>query len=429
MQAFILAGGKGTRLSSITKGEVAKPMAEICGKPIIAYVLQNLKDNGITDIIISVGFLKESIMNFVKDGGDFGVSVSYVEEDQPLGSGGALYYLKGKVKDDFIVCPVDAIFDVDFSRMEKFHKEKGGLITLLTHPNLHPYDSDLIVADKNGLVTKFYRKNEERDFYYKNCVNAGIIMINARALDGLTEPKKMNMEHDFVAPFIAEGKVYSYSSCEYVKDVGTADRFELASKEIDLGIPHQKNLKNKQKAVFLDRDGTINAYRGFIKSAEEISLLPTVEKAIGKLNKSGYLAIIISNQPVIARGEATFQDVEQTFDKIETLLGKSGVYIDGVYYCPHHPHSGFEGEVKSLKFDCDCRKPKIGLIQKAVSDFNLDLSKCYMVGDSDVDVLTGKNANIKTVRVETGVPSKEEITPDFIALTLEHAIDLILKDE
>ena len=128
MQAFILAGGKGTRLSSITKGEVAKPMAEICGKPIIAYVLQNLNDNGITDIIISVGFLKESIMDYVKDGANFGVNVRYVVEDQPLGSGGALFFLKEMVSGDFIVCPGDAIFDVDLSRMERFHKQKGSMI-------------------------------------------------------------------------------------------------------------------------------------------------------------------------------------------------------------------------------------------------------------------------------------------------------------
>ena len=428
MQALILAGGKGTRLSSITKGEIPKPMAEICGKPIISYVIENLKSNGIDDIVISVGHLKEVIMDFVKDGAPFGVNVRYIVENEPLGSGGALYYLKGMFKGDFLVCPGDAIFDIDFSRMDNFHKKHGGLITLFVHPNLHPYDSDLVVCDNDGKVTDFYRKNQPRDFFYKNCVNAGVLIINDKALDCLTEPRKMNMEHDFVSTFIPQGKVYAYHSTEYIKDVGTADRFEKASKEIVLGLPKKKNLKNKQKAIFLDRDGTINAYRGFIKSAEDISLLPTVIQAIGKINSSEYLAIIVSNQPVIARGDATFEQVDEMFNKIETILGKSGVYVDGVYYCPHHPHSGFEGEVKELKIDCDCRKPKIGMLEKATRDFNLDLSKCVMVGDSDVDVLTGKNAGIKTVRVITGQDTECKISPDFTALSLEHAIDWILKN-
>lgn len=427
MKAFILAGGKGTRLSSITKGEIPKPMAVICGKPIIEWVILNLKKNGITDIIISVSHLKEVIFDFVKDGSPFGVNVSYVVEDEPLGSGGSLFLLKDKVDGDFIVCPGDAVFDINVEKMATFHRQKGALITLFAHPNLHPYDSDLIIANSDGLVTDFSFKNATRDFYYKNCVNAGIMIINSKALEGLTQLRKMNIEHDFVFPLITSKKVYAYLSTEYVKDVGTSERFEKTTRDILAGIPQKKNLNNKQKAIFLDRDGTINTFEGFVKKAEDIRLLQDVERAIGLINQSEYLTIIVSNQPVIARGESTFDEVEKMFNKIETLLGKEGVYVDGRYYCPHHPHSGFEGEIKELKFDCDCRKPKIGMLEKASVDFNLDLSQCIMVGDSERDVLTGKNAGIKTVRVTTGEQFKEgDNKPDYTATSLLDAVQWIL---
>ncbi len=427
MKALILAGGKGTRLCEITKNQVPKPMAKLLGKPIIEYVIDNLKQNGVYDITISVGFLSEVIKDYLKDGKDFGVNISYIEETMPLGSGGCLFFLKGKVNEDFIVCPGDALFDVNIEKMMAFHKQKGGLITLFTHPNLHPYDSDLVIADKNGLVKDLHFKSLPRDFYYYNSVNAGIIIINPKALESLECPKKLNMEHDFVYPFIAKNQVYSYSSTEYVKDVGTPERFNKAQEDLKNNLPKKKNTINKQKAIFLDRDGTINAYKGFIKSHQDIELLPLVSEAIGKINKSEYLAIIVSNQPVIARGEATFDDIDTMFKKIETLLGQDGVYVDGFYYCPHHPHKGFEGEVPELKFDCDCRKPKIGMLEKATLDFNLDLSKCFMVGDTELDVLTGKNANIPTVRVTTGANEKElTTTPDYTANNLLEAVEWIL---
>ena len=108
------------------------------------------------------------------------------------------------------------------------------------------------------------------------------------------------------------------------------------------------------------------------------------------------MAIVVTNQPVIARGEVTFQGLREIHDKMETLLGEEGAYLDGIYFCPHHPHKGFEGEIPELKFDCDCRKPKTGMLKKATEDFNINLSESWIVGDGENDVLCGKNAGCKT---------------------------------
>lgn len=429
MQALILAGGKGTRLSELTKNEIPKPMVKMLGKPLLEYAIDRLKENGITDIFISIGHLHEKIEEYFGNGEKFGVNITYLCENEPLGSGGALYFLKGKIDDDFVVCSADAIFDIDIKRMYEFHKSKDALITLFAHPNLHPYDSDLIITDDNDCVLEINSKNNVRNFYYKNLVNAGFFIINPKMLKYFTELKKINLEHDFINNYVPQKCVFAYKSSEYIKDVGTVERFNLTSKDIQNNIVVHKNLKYKQKAIFLDRDGTINVYKGFINNHKDIELLPTVVDAIKKINDSGYLAIIISNQPVIARGEASKEDVDECFKKIETLLGEKGAYIDGVYYCPHHPHSGFIGEVKELKINCECRKPKIGLIEKAQKDFNLDLNSCYMIGDTSVDIETGKNAGIKTILVKTGKIEDITTKSDYIANDLLEAVNFVLGDK
>ena len=165
------------------------------------------------------------------------------------------------------------------------------------------------------------------------------------------------------------------------------------------GVVKAKNLKSKQKAIFLDRDGTLNKYVGFLRNISDFELLSGVAEAIKEINASGYLAIVITNQPVIARGEITFDGLQEIHNKMETLLGREGAYLDAIYFCPHHPEKGFKGEISELKIDCDCRKPKPGLFFRAAKDFNIDLSKSWMIGDGKNDVLAGKNAGCKTALI------------------------------
>jgi len=428
VKALILAGGKGTRLAELTKNLIPKPMVVMNGKTILERAVMQLKRYGVTDIFMSVGFLNEKIRDHFGNGEKFGVKIEYIVENEPLGSGGALFFVKDKIKSDLIVCPGDVIFDVNFNKLVEYHRQKNALITLFSHPNIHPYDSDLIMTDNEMRVTEINKKNSERNFFYKNLVNAGIFVLSPETLSFFKELKAVNMEHDFVASFIESGRVFAYKSSEYVKDVGTMDRFSAAEKDLNSGVVAAKNSENKQKAIFLDRDGTINKYKGFITDINDLELLPGVPDAIKKINASGYLAIIVSNQPVIARGECTFDEVNAMFDKIETLLGKSGAYIDGIYYCPHHPHSGYDGEVKELKIKCDCRKPEIGMLKKAEKDFNLDLKKCIMIGDGELDVKTGKNAGIPTVLVKTGIKEELSIAPDYYADDLLSAVNIFIND-
>lgn len=406
MKVVLMAGGRGTRISKLFP-DIPKPLIPIQGIPVLEREIISLRDQGFTDIILTIGYMAEKIQEYFGNGDKWRVNIEYFVEDKPLGNAGALFFLD--LKEDFLLLNADAVFDVDFNRMVAFHKAHGGLVTLFTHPNSHPYDSGLIIAGEDGKVEKWLAKDDERPEFYKNRVNAGLHVISPKALElsgikkeDVEDGRKVDLDRQILKPLCGTGTMFCYDSPEYVKDMGTPERFHQVEEDFKKGVVQAKNLANKQKAIFLDRDGTINKYVGFLRKEEEFELLPGVAEAVKKINESGYLAIVVTNQPVIARGEVTFEGLETIHNKMETLLGKEGAYLDGIYFCPHHPHSGYEGEVKELKIECDCRKPKPGMLLKAAADLNIDLEKSWMIGDSDSDVAAGNEAGCKTIKIEEG---------------------------
>lgn len=436
MKTVIMAGGKGTRISSVAS-DIPKPMIKICGKPVLEHEIECLRDQGFKDIIITVSHLGHIIMDYFGDGSKiseatgkpFGVNIEYFVEEIPLGNAGALFRIADKLTDDFLLLNADSVFDIDFNRIVNYHREKGGLVTLFTHPNSHPYDSGLIEADENNAVTKWLTKEDTRDEWYKNRVNAGLHVLSAKVIKDIIESGsvdlsgKVDLDRQILKPLCGTGKMFAYDSPEYVKDMGTPDRYEAVCRDFETGVVKAKNLATKQKAIFLDRDGTINKEVGFLYNIDWLELLPGAADAIKKINESGYLAIVVTNQAIIARGESTYENLRKIHDKLETLLGKEGAYIDGLYFCPHHPDSGFEGEVKELKIKCKCRKPEAGMLIDAANDFNIDLSKSIMIGDRERDIKCGINGGCKTVLV--GDRYDENVGEDIRAKDLSEAIDLI----
>ena len=409
MKTIIMAGGRGTRISELFP-DIPKPLIPIDGIPVLEREVCSLASQGFRDIILTVSYLHEKIEEHFGDGSKWGVKIEYFVENTPLGNAGALFKLN--LKEDFLLLNADAMFDVDFNRFVAFHKEHGGLVTLFTHPNSHPYDSGLLVADKNGAVEQWLAKEDSRPEYYRNRVNAGLHVINPKVLElsGIDadrvgavgengKPIKVDLDRQLLTPLAGTGKMFCYDSPEYVKDMGTPERYYAVCEDYKAGRVSGKNLQNKQKAVFLDRDGTINKYVGFLRDIDEFELLDGAADAIKKINASGYLAIVVTNQPVIARGEVSFEELERIHNKMETLLGKEGAYLDAIYFCPHHPHKGYEGERPELKFDCNCRKPKPGMLLKAAQDFNIDLAQSWMIGDGENDIRAGQNAGCRTALI------------------------------
>lgn len=397
MKIVIMAGGKGTRIAQVN-ATVPKPMIPIEGKPILEYQIETLKNQGYTDIILIVGHMGNVIQEYFGDGAEFGVQISYIIEEQPLGTAGALYFLKDEIKDDFLLLNGDIIFDVNIQKFLEYHCKQGTVATILTHPNSHPYDSGIIIADEKKRVINWLHKEDKR-LWYKNRVNAGLHMLSPRIFDLFTEVKKCDLDRDILKPLIKDRELSVYDSPEYIKDMGTPDRYYAVIEDIKSGKVSAKNLKNKQKAIFLDRDGTINKYVGFLTDINEFELLDGVADAIQMINESGYLAIVVTNQPVIARGEVSVGELQEIHNKMETLLGQSGAYIDDIFYCPHHPHKGYEGERPEYKIECECRKPKPGMLFAAAEKYNIDLRESWMIGDGENDIEAGRNAGCKVCSV------------------------------
>lgn len=395
MKTVIMAGGKGTRIASVAS-DIPKPMIPVAGKPVLEHEIECLCGQGFTDLIITVSHLGHIITNYFGDGSKFGVHIEYFVEETPLGNAGALLRLKEQLTEDFLLLNADAVFDIDFNRFVGFHRKHGGLATLFTHPNNHPYDSGLIVADEAGRVTRWLTKEDDRKGYYRNRVNAGLHVLSPKLLDQAFDTPKVDLDRQILKPLAGMGEMYVYDSPEYVRDMGTPERYAAVCRDFEEGKVQARNLKKKQKAIFLDRDGTINEYVGFLRNIDDFRLIEGASDAIKMINQSGYLAIVVTNQPVIARGEVTVSQLDEIHNKMETLLGADGAYVDAIYYCPHHPHKGYAGEIPELKIDCDCRKPKAGMLFQAAKDFNIDLSASWMVGDGENDLLCGRNGGCKT---------------------------------
>ena len=203
MKVVIMAGGKGTRISSVAS-DIPKPMIKVEGVPVLEREIECLKDQGFDDIIMTVSHLGNIIMDYFGDGSGnspatgkpFGVHIEYYFEKEPLGNAGALFKIKDKLTSDFLLLNADAMFDVDFNRFVAFHRKHDGLVTLFTHPNSHPYDSGLIIANKDGSVKKWLAKEDERPQYYRNRVNAGLHVINVEESGWIRVP---NM-HEAIIP-------------------------------------------------------------------------------------------------------------------------------------------------------------------------------------------------------------------------------------
>lgn len=428
--AVIQAGGRGTRLTGLTKDRIPKPLLGLNGKPMIEWQIENLKKSGVKKIYIICGYLGEMIQDYFGDGEKWGVNIDYIIETKPLGSAGALYYLKQKEIDDFILVFGDVMFDIDFEKAMAFHEKNKAILTLFVHPNNHPYDSDVIILDDNNIVKSILSKNDKRQEFYYNMVNAGIYIVSKDMLKYIDKAENTDLEKDLISKVIMTDRVYGYHTAEYMKDTGTVERFLKVEREQQEGIWKKRSSLCPQKAVFLDRDGTINKYNGLICSPDQMELEEGAADAVKTINELGYLAIVVTNQPVVARGMCSIEDVNKIHRKLSTLLGNQGAYLDDIVFCPHHPDKGFPEENKEYKIICNCRKPNIGMINLMADKYNIDLSNSYIVGDTTTDIKTGENAGMKTILVKTGqagTDGKYDVNPDYVVNNILEAA-LKIKD-
>ncbi|RKY12520.1 MAG: D,D-heptose 1,7-bisphosphate phosphatase [Planctomycetota bacterium] len=425
-QAVIIAGGKGSRLGHLSEN-IPKPMVRIGDTPILEFQIKLLKRYGIKHITLTTGFLSEVIESYFGDGSRFGVKIDYFREEKPLGTAGGIKELAKRLNSDFIVLYGDVMINMDLSELLKFHKAKDAAATLVLHPNDHPYDSDLVEIDEDKRIVRFHPKPHRPDRYFRNLVNAGVYVLSPQIIGYIEEGISSDFGRDVFPKIVETENLYGYTTPEYIKDMGTPERLKQVTSDYLTGRTARFTLKNKRPAIFLDRDGVINYELNLLHKVADFALLPRAAQAVRMINASDFLAVVITNQPVVARGLCSIKQLEKIHNKMDTLLGAEGAKLDAVYYCPHHPDAGYPGENPKYKILCSCRKPEIGLIKKAQAELNIDLQRSFFIGDSARDILCGKNAGLTTVGVATGNGCKDaDIAPDYFFKDLHEAVDFII---
>ena len=426
MKAVILAGGKGTRLAPVVGPNTPKALAIIGGAPIIEHQLRFLQENGVREVWVLLGHLGSAVQRFLEQK-EWGVVLHYKQEKQPRGTAGALRQLQNEIQEDFLVLAGDVMVNFDAQRFLRWHKEKGGILSVVVHPNDHPLDSDLVEVDEQGKVLSLLQRPHPDDLIFRNLSIAAVYVCSPKIFAYIPDAEKTDMERDILPQLLqARESMYAYTTPEYIKDMGTPERLEQVRRDYASGKIVRLNLTNERRAIFLDRDGVLNEEVDQLSKIEDFKMYDFAAEAVKKINDTDFMAIIVSNQPMVAKGFMSEKDAQEIQKKLETELGKKGAKIDAAYYCFHHPEKGFEGERKELKIECECRKPKPGLLLRAQKDFNLNLHESYMVGDQTADILAGKNAGCKTVLVQTGYAgedAKYEAKPDFTAANVLAAVE------
>lgn len=399
--AVIAIGGKGTRLKGIT-GKVPKPLFPIQGKSTLFRICEELENFNFKEIILTLNnqidlFEDEikKIKTLIKM--NFKINV----EEEVLGECGALWNLENSLKEDFLFLNGDIIFSIDLNKLYQFHKEINSKLTLVSHTTSHPYDSDILSAPNGTLIQDIYPKSRKRDFNKIGYLgNAGISCISPSIIRTINKPidiKKSSIFNHLVEESFKKGiRIFSYNTSEYIKDMGTPDRFNIVAKDIESNLIQRKNYIFKQRALFLDRDNTlIKCQEGeYILSIKDVNLLKDNVKKIAKISKKFNIVIIATNQPQISMGKLSISELDEINSHIITECIKLDLFIDDVIFCPHHPHGGYPGEITSLKSFCFCRKPNPGMFLQMSQRKNIDLKNSLLIGDSIFDRNAAKNAGM-----------------------------------
>jgi mannose-1-phosphate guanylyltransferase / phosphomannomutase len=426
-EAVIIAGGKGTRLASVAE-HMPKTLVEIGGISVLEHQILALQKSGVKKVWLLLGHLSEPIQKFIEQK-NWGVDVQCKIEDQLLGTAGALKQLEGEIQEDFLALSGDIMLDMDLSRLMNWHKKRGGILSLVVHPNDHPFDSELVEIDEKEMVTALLHRPHEPGKTFRNLAIASLRVCSPKIFTYIPEGEKTGIEKHIIPLLLRAGEeVYAYNTPEYIKDMGTPERLEQVRKDYDSGKIQHMSLQNERRAIFLDRDGVLNKQVDQLSKAEDFVLYDFAADAVKKINETDFMAIVVSNQPMIAKGFMTEADEEEMNKKLEAELGRKGAKVDAIYYCPHHPEKGFKGERLELKTECDCRKPEPGFLLQAKEDFNINLDESYIIGDQTADIAAGKKVGCKTVLVETGYAGKDgkySARPDFTAGNLLKAVNMV----
>ena len=420
--AVFLVGGKGTRLGL---GDIPKPLVDIQGIPLLERMILNFQSQGIKNFIMLCGFGASKIEEHLSKKQFDNVNIKIIIEPEPLGTAGCFPLIKDIVSNKFIVVYGDLIFDIDLNKFVSYGLNKNSTAVLYAHPNDHPFDSDLIKINLDNEIVDFISKPHVNP-NCGNLSNAAFYFFDKTIFKYLPEKMEgiVDWGKDIFPKMVAKKeKMNVYRGTEYIKDIGTKERILKANNDFKKGKILSRNYKYKQRAIFFDRDGVINDEIDGVYEISKFKLREEAAEILRRVNLSNFLAICVTNQPGIAKGFMKIEDLLQIHNKMEWLLANAnGSFFDDIYFCPHHPEKGFPGEIKKYKIDCECRKPKPGMLLEAAENHNIDLSSSYLIGDNLRDIQAGQAVNVKSFLLcEESSNKKQQINK------ISEALDQILK--
>ena len=423
-QVVILAGGQGTRLHD-TIGNHPKCLVPFNGVDLLTQNILRLAAQGFSNFLLLLGeYAEEIIAHIPQIRKRIKVEFEYIVEEKPLGTGGALINAFSALDDFFLLFHGDLYIDFDTTDLISPLLLGNTDYCQVYHASSHMHDSDLIELDSENRIVQYILKPHSSDLLVRNRANAGVYAFSkAVLLSNTFREAKIDLDRDVLPALLQSGVLgVGVQNVGYIKDIGTPERLAQTSGE----ILDSFMLYPRQPAIFLDRDGTLNLPKGYISSPDQIEIYPDSYELISYCNRLGIRVIVVTNQPIIARGEASVKDLDLIHARIDQVLGSRGLYIDDYYYCPHHPDSGFENEVAELKIDCECRKPKNGLIEKAFSKFALERDYSFMIGDKYTDIEAGESSGLTTVLVSrTRSHRDSNISPNFVVSNLKDIIEIV----
>lgn len=396
MQAVIFAGGMGERLKPFTI-ENPKPMYPINGKPFLEYLLYQIKDWGISEIIILLGYLPEKIIEYFDDGSRYGVNIKYVITPVEYDTQLRLLAAKDVLHEDFLMMYCDNLCPVNLKKLVLEYEKNDAFIQLSVYENEDNYTkSNLIVLD-NSQIAVYDKKRSSKKL---KGVDIGYAIVSKKVLN-LMNKENENFEAVVYPKLIEEGKLFATVTKHRYYSIGSFSRIKLTEKYL-----------SGQKYIFLDRDGTVNKRppkAQYICREEDFIWLDRAKEAIKRLNDAGYFIIMVSNQAGIARGIMSDDDFNKIQKKMELDLAQIGAHIDAVYYCPH----GWDD-------NCECRKPKPGMIYQAQKDYSINLSQCVMIGDDIRDVVTAHNAEMRGILIQDHYTLMDAVNDVLAGKIMDH---------
>jgi histidinol-phosphate phosphatase family protein len=379
-QAVILAGGRGNRLKPITD-TLPKPLIPFHGRPFLSYLLEQLKGQGIQDVLLLVGYLAHQIREYCGDGSQWGLHIDYVESPVEAETGRRLMDALPRLAPFFLLTYCDNYWPMRLQPMWQTFCRSDSLAMLTVYTNRDGYTRNNLRIDSEENVTAYDPGRSAADL---NGVEIGYAILSRKALEYLPGDN-VRFEHTVYPTLASDGLLRAYQTEHRYYSVGSHER-----------LPLTEAFLKPQRAVILDRDGVLNErppQAHYVRSWEEFRWLPGAIEGLNLLRGAEYKLILVSNQSGIARGVMTETDLELVHRFMADDLARANVALDAIYFCPHGWDDG-----------CFCRKPLPGMLFQAQRDFHLDLTKTLFVGDDERDQEAGEAAGCLTARVTENRP-------------------------